>query len=208
VRKDGTVTLFLSKGADLRPVPNVVGSTVAIATANLKSAGLVKGEEIQRFSNAAKGLVIGTDPPVGRPLRPGSVVKLIVSKGPELIPVPDVQGMPEAQAKDTVNKAGFKYTTVQVFSDTVPVGVVADQSPSSGTAPRNSSITLNISKGPELVVVPDLNNVERDEAVRQLEALGLRADVTRFGGGKKVHAQSPSPGTQVRKGTVVKLLVY
>ena len=208
VRKDGTVTLFLSKGADLRAIPNVVGSTVAIATANLKSAGLVKGEEIERFSNAAKGLVIATDPPVGTKLRPNSVVKLIVSKGPELIPVPDVQGMPEAQAKDTVNKAGFKYTTVQVFSDTVPVGVVADQSPSSGLAPRNSSITLNISKGPELVVVPDLNNVDRDAAVQQLEALGLRADVTRFGGGKKVHAQTPSPGTQVRKGTVVRLLVY
>jgi serine/threonine-protein kinase len=135
-------------------------------------------------------------------------VNLIVSKGPELIPVPDVQGLPEKEAKDKVNTAGFKYTTVQVFSDTVPVGVVADQSPSSGTAPRNSSITLNISKGPELVVVPDLNNVDRDDAVRQLEALGLRADVTRFGGGKKVHAQTPSPGTQVRKGTVVKLLVY
>jgi serine/threonine-protein kinase len=208
VRKDGTVTLFLSKGADLRAVPNVVGSTVAIAAANLKSAGLVKGEEIERFSNAAKGLVVATDPAVGTQLRPGAVVKLIVSKGPELIPVPDVQGMPEAQAKDTVNKAGFKYTTIQVFSDTVPVGVVADQSPSSGNAPRNSSITLQVSKGPELVVVPDLNNVDRDDAVRQLEALGLRADVTRFGGGKKVHAQSPSPGTQVRKGTVVKLLVY
>jgi serine/threonine-protein kinase len=170
----------------------------------------VKGEEIQRFSNAAKGLVIATDPVVGKPLRPGSVVKLIVSRGPELIPVPNVQGMPEAQAQDTVNKAGFKYTTLQVFSDTVPVGVVADQSPSSGTAPRGSSITLQVSKGPELVVVPDLNNVDRDEAVRQLEALGLRADVTRFpgGNGKKVRAQSPSPGTQVRKGTVVKLLVY
>jgi serine/threonine-protein kinase len=208
VRKNGTVTLFLSKGSDLRAVPNVVGSTVTIAAANLKSAGLVKGAEILRFSNAQQGLVIATDPPVGKPLRPNSVVKLIVSKGPELIPVPDVQNKPEAEAKDTVNKAGFKYTTVQVFSDTVPVGVVADQSPSSGNAPRNSTITLNVSKGPELVQVPDLNNVDRDEAVRQLEALGLRAAVTRFGGGKKVHAQSPSPGTMVKKGTVVKLLVY
>ena len=209
VRKDGTVTLFLSKGADLRPVPNVVGSTVAIATANLKSAGLVKGEEIQRFSNAAKGLVIATDPAVGKPLRPGSVVKLIVSKGPELIPVPDVQGMPEAQAKDTVNKAGFKYTTVQVFSDTVPVGVVADQSPSSGTAPRNSSITLNISKGPELILVPNVTGKKRDDAVQQIEALGLQAQVlTPFGGGNKVHAQSPAPGSQVKRGSVVRLLVY
>ncbi|MDX6199222.1 MAG: eukaryotic-like serine/threonine-protein kinase [Actinomycetota bacterium] len=209
VRKHGTVTLFLSKGADLRAVPNVVGSTVAIAVANLKSAGLVSGDEIDRFSSAAKGLVIATDPPVGTKLRPNSVVKLVVSKGPELIPVPDVQGMPEAQAKDTVNKAGFTYTTVQVFSDTVPAGVVADQSPSSGTAPRNSSIALQISKGPELVVVPNVTGKKRDDAVQQIEALGLQAQVlTPFGGGNKVHAQSPAPGSQVKKGSVVRLLVY
>jgi serine/threonine-protein kinase len=209
VRKHGTVTVILSKGADLRAVPNVVGSTVAIAAANLKSAGLVKGDEIQRFSNAASGLVIATDPAVGTKLRPGTVVKLIVSKGPELLPVPDVQGMPVAQAQDTVNKAGFKYTTVQVFSDTVPAGVVADQSPSSGTAPRNSSITLQVSKGPELIVVPDVTGKKRDDAVQQIEALGLQAQVlTPFGGGNKVHAQSPSPGSQVKRGSVVRLLVY
>jgi serine/threonine-protein kinase len=209
VRKNGTVTLILSKGADLRAVPNVVGSTVAIATANLRSAGLVKGEEIQRFSNAAKGLVIETDPAVGTKLRPNTVVKLIVSKGPELLPVPDVQGMPEQQAKDEVNKAGFKYTTVQVFNDTVPVGVVADQSPSSGTAPRGSSITLKVSKGPEVIVVPDVTGKKPNDAVQQLEALGLRTQVLRpLGGGNKVHAQDPAPGSQVKRGSVVRLLVY
>ncbi|MBK5306820.1 MAG: Stk1 family PASTA domain-containing Ser/Thr kinase [Frankiaceae bacterium] len=208
VRRGGTVTLILSKGPDRRVVPTLFGSTVPIAESTLKNLGLRKGTVTERFSNAAKGLVIATDPPAGQALRANAVVNLVVSKGPELIPVPNVQGKPEAEAKDAVNKAGFKYTTVQVFSDTVPVGVVADQSPSSGNAPRNSSITLQVSKGPELVTVPNLDGVDRDDAVAQLQALGLRADVTKFGGGKKVHAQTPSPGTQVKKGTVVRLLVY
>jgi beta-lactam-binding protein with PASTA domain len=209
VRKNGTVTVFLSNGPDLRTIPNVVGSTVAIATATLKSAGLVKGTEIKRFSNAEAGLVIATDPPVGQKRRPNSVVNLIVSQGPQLLPVPDVQGKPEAEAKDTVNKAGFKYTTVQVFSDTVQPGIVADQSPSSGMAPRDSSIILKVSKGPDVVVVPDVTGMKIDEANAQLSAAGLKSQVLRpFGGGDKVHAQSPSGGDKVKRGSTVRLLVY
>ena len=58
--------------------------------------------------------------------------------------------------------------------------------------------------------VRDLNGmwVDSDAAVAQIEALGLKTNVTRFGGGKQVHAQNPSGGTKVRKGTVVRLLVY
>jgi serine/threonine-protein kinase len=164
--------------------------------------------QIDRYSTYAKGLVIGTDPPVGSKLRPNSVVKLIVSKGREQLPVPNVKGKPKDEAVTIVNGAGFKASVIEVFSDTVPAGIVAEQSPSIGNASRDSTIILQVSKGPDLVLVPDLNNVERDAAVAQLEALGLKADVTRFGGGKKVHAQSPSPGTKVRKGTVVRLLVY
>jgi beta-lactam-binding protein with PASTA domain len=208
IRKHGTVTLILSSGTDLRAIPNVVGSTVTIATTALKSAGLNPGEQIERYSTYAKGLVIGTDPAVGTKVRHGAAVKLIVSKGREQLPVPKVVGKPKDEAVTIVNGAGFKASVIEVFSDTVALGIVAEQSPSIGNASRDSTIILQVSKGPELVVVPDLNNVDRDEAVRQLEALGLRADVTRFGGGKKVHAQSPSPGTQVHKGTVVKLLVY
>jgi serine/threonine-protein kinase len=209
VRKNGTVTITLSNGPDRRAVPNVVGSTVTIAEGALKSAGLVKGEEVLRFSSTAKGLVIATDPPVGTKLRPGTPVKLVVSRGPELLQVPNVQGKQEAEAKTLVNKAGFKYTTVQVFSDTVPAGVVADQSPSSGTAPRGSTITLQVSKGPEVVVVPDVTGKNVDEATAALTALGLKPTVIRpFGVGSTVHAQSPSGGSTVRKGTAVRLLVY
>jgi serine/threonine-protein kinase len=209
VRRGGTITLTLSKGPDRRVVPTLVGSTLPIAEAALKNLGLRTGTVTKRFSSYASGLVIATDPAAGKALRPDAVVNLVVSKGREQLDVPNVVGKPRDEAVTILNGAGFKASVVEVFSDTVQPGIVANQSPSIGKASRDSTITLQVSKGPELVLVPDLNGMDRDQAVAQLEGLGLKASVTRFpGSGKKVHAQSPSPGSQVRKGTVVRLLVY
>jgi serine/threonine protein kinase len=208
VRKDGTVTLVLSNGPDRRAVPNVVGSTVTLAEQALRTAGLTKGDEVQQFSSFARGLVIATDPPVGAKLKQGAVVKLVVSKGREQLDVPNVVGKTRDEAVTILNGAGFKASIVEVFSDTVQPGVVANQSPSIGKASRDSTITLQVSKGPDLITVPDVTGMQRDAAVAQIEALGLKTNVTRFGGGKQVHAQNPSGGSKVRKGTVVRLLVY
>jgi serine/threonine-protein kinase len=170
---------------------------------------LTKGAEVQQFSTFASGLVIATDPPVGAKLKPQTVVKLFVSKGREQLDVPDVMGKQQDEAVKILNGAGFKAAIVPVFSDTVTSGFVANQSPSIGKASRDSTITLQVSKGPELIPVPDVTGMQRDDAVRTIEALGLKTQVlTPFGGGNKVHAQSPSGGSKVRKGTVVRLLVY
>lgn len=61
---------------------------------------------------------------------------LVVSKGVEMLPVPDVQGQPRAAAAKALAGAGFKPATGEVFSETVAAGTVVDQSPSSGRAPR------------------------------------------------------------------------
>jgi beta-lactam-binding protein with PASTA domain len=147
--------------------------------------------------------------PAGQRLRPGTTVNLVASKGPEQLPVPDVQNKKQDEAVQILQAAGFQAGVVQVFNDTVPSGVVADQSPSQGFASRGSTITLQVSKGPEVIVVPDVTGMKRDEAVKQLEALGLKTQViTPFGGGNKVHAQDPGGGSKVRKGSLVRLLVY
>ena len=210
VRRGGTVTLVLSKGPDRRVVPaTVVGSNVDAAAAALKAVGLVKGKEIGRFSTAARGLVIATDPPVGSRLHPKAVVDLIVSMGPEQLKVPDVQGKKQDEAVKILNGAGFKAAIVEVFSDSVPKGVVADQSPSSGLASRDSTITLQVSKGPDVVDVPNVTGMNVDEANTQLSAVGLKSQVIKpFGVGSTVHAQSPGGGNKVKRGSTVRLLVY
>ncbi len=205
VRKGGTVQLVLSKGPDRRTVPgSVVGSTEAAASSAVEAAGLRVGGVTREFSAAPEGTVVRTDPAPGAPLRPDALVTLVVSKGVEQLPVPDVRGKVQADAQAALTGAGFTATLTQVFSDAVPAGTVVDQSPSGGTAGRGSAVTLSVSKGPDVTQVPDLRGLTKGQAEDRLKAQGLsgRAIDLPDGGGRVV-TQSPSPGSTVRRGTTV-----
>jgi serine/threonine-protein kinase len=209
VRKHGTVTLVLSKGPDVRAVPTLVGSTRLAAEQLLKTAGLRVGVVTQEYSSASRGTVIRTDPPAGQKLRPDTKVNLVLSRGVEQLEVPDVQGKKQDEAVKILKAAGFDVSVDEVFDESAPKGVVFDQSPSSGTAGRGSTITLKVSKGPEIITVPDVGGMKVDEAVRLIEDLGLKTRVIRpFGRGDTVHAQSPGAGKKVRRGALIQLLVY
>jgi len=209
VRKNGTVKIVLSKGPDLRAVPSLVGSTKAAATQLLQAAGLRVGNITEEYASASKGTVIRTDPPAGQKLRPDTTVNLVLSRGLQQVLVPDVQGKPQDEAEKTLHDDGFKVSVTKDFNETVAAGIVFDQSPSSGTAGKGTTIALKVSKGPEIITVPDVGGMKADDAVKQLEALGLKTRVIRpFGVGNKVHAQSPSGGSKVRRGALIQLLVY
>ena len=205
VRKSGTVTLVLSRGPDRRTVPDLAGATQAAATRQLTGLGLRLGPVTQEFSGTiSKGSVLRTSPVKGQKLRPGSAVALVVSKGVEPLPVPDVRGKKQNDAESTLREAGFTTAVAFVFDERVDKGVVVDQSPSSGTAARGSTVTLQVSKGPPLVTVPDVVGMKRGAAERALEALGLKTRVIRFGG-DTVRLQNPRAGSQVPKGSTVTL---
>jgi len=89
------VRLIVSEGPGL---PNFVGMQVADAQ-NAASAG---GYQINAVPNA-KGsepanTITSQSPPPDTPIKPGEVVTVHFSPGPPTIPVPNVQGMPVAQA--------------------------------------------------------------------------------------------------------------
>ena len=209
VRKNGTITLILSKGPDVRAVPTLVGSTQAAAEQLLKTAGLRLGVVTQEYSAASRGTVVRTSPVAGQKLRPGTKVNLVLSRGVEQVKVPDVQGKKQDDAEKLLKEAGFDVSVDEVFHEDVPKGIVFDQSPSSGTAGRGSTVSLKVSKGPEVILVPDVGGMKADDAVRTIEALGLKTRVIRpFGRGDTVHAQSPGAGKKVRRGALIQLLVY
>ncbi|HVE75038.1 MAG TPA: Stk1 family PASTA domain-containing Ser/Thr kinase, partial [Mycobacteriales bacterium] len=209
IRKGGEVTLVLSRGPDRRLVPQLAGLTQAAAVAALEAVGLTLGKVTQEFSGAAIGIVIRSGPVMGQRLRPGEAVALVVSKGVEQLPVPDVTGRSAGSATTALRKAGFAVATVEVFDETVPSGRVVGQTPNGGRAPRGSTVTLRVSKGPELIAIPDLRGQPRDTAVATLDRLGLRSriDSLPFGPGT-VRGSDPPPGRQVRRGTVVTLFVF
>jgi serine/threonine-protein kinase len=208
VRKGSEVTLALSRGPDRRPVPELVSTTQEQATTALTEIGLTVGAVTEKFDKADAGTVLSSDPPAGEPLRPQTPVALVVSKGVELLAVPDVRKQSQSAAGKALDAAGFTSSIKEVFSETVDKGAVLEQSPASGRAPRGSTITLQVSKGPELITVPDIVGQPRQRAADKLKALGLNVRALAIPGPGTVRSSEPDAGTRVRKGATVTIYIY
>jgi serine/threonine-protein kinase len=83
---------------------------------------------------------------------------------------------------------------------------VSGTRPAAGTQlPRDSNVTVVVSKGPQLVVVPQLKGLKVETAAAALQARGLVADVRGFKPGKPVKTQSVPANTRVKVGTTITL---
>jgi beta-lactam-binding protein with PASTA domain len=124
--------------------------------------------------------------------------------------VPDVTGKKKDEAKSKLTDAGFTVSFSDDYSDSVPEGSVISQNPGPGTAVKFSTVSVVVSKGPQLVTIPEIaNGTNADDAKAQLEALGLKVKIDKQFGGflNQVVAMDPKAGQQVPKGTEVKLTV-
>lgn len=140
------ITLVLSVGA----VPEVRGLTVDEATQLLASKELeaVPGDQV--FDNDIEsGRVIGLAPtPEGQPVRPGQTLTLIVSKGPDLVPIPEnIEDLTLREAVDQLQALGFVVdvnTNIPEVFWNLPAAEVDNVSPGAGEqAIRGSTVTLD-----------------------------------------------------------------
>lgn len=210
IRDNGTVTITVSKGPERVTVPGVVGEELAEARRRLKTAGLSPGTVSREFSDEVpQGRVISTDPGSGASRRPDSAVSLVVSKG---VPVdaPDLLGQPLADARAQLEEAGLrvKVEPRRVFSDQADEGAVARQTPGANTRlAAGDTVTLTVSKGQEMIGVPDVEGLDADEAKARLEAAGFDVRVIQFFFTGQVNNQSPAGGTEAPKGSTITLWV-
>ncbi|NHT17752.1 Stk1 family PASTA domain-containing Ser/Thr kinase [Cellulomonas sp. IC4_254] len=220
VRKDGTVTLTVSKGVDLvaMPADPLVGKMQADAEAALTAAGLDAGyvDGDHWDDNAAIGAVLAVTDADGNPVEPGqslkrgSTVLLTLSDGPEPVRIVSVVGATLDEATAQLQALGLVVAPEEAFSDTVEAGRVIAQSPEGGAqGKRTDTVTLQVSKGPETVAMPNLTGKQYAEAAAALEALGLKAERRNILGGLfgTVRDQSVPADQQVAKGTTITLTV-
>jgi len=212
LRRGSTVTLTVSQGPERYGVPQLVGRSQAEAEARLKEAKLTLGTVSQAFSETvAAGQVVSTSPTADAAVKRATPVALVISKGHEPIQIQDWTGKPADQAVKALADAKLKVdATKQDFNDTVPKGSVISQTPSTGTLFQGDPVTLVVSKGPQLVVVPDLFGKQEGGAKSILEGLGFLVKIERYLGGlnRRVFLQSVPAGTAATKGSTITLTVF
>lgn len=112
-------------------------------------------------------------------------------------------------ALSTLADAGFEASVTEAYSDDVEAGVIISQEPTSGTGYRGDTISLKVSLGPELISVPNVVGMQRDEATNALESAGFSVKYDEFLGGYfgTVRLQDPPGGEQVRKGSTITITI-
>ncbi|KQX82084.1 Stk1 family PASTA domain-containing Ser/Thr kinase [Streptomyces sp. Root1310] len=212
IRKHDSVTLTVSDGPEIVKVPDVTGSRLDKAEELLKTDGLEPGLVTQEFSeDVLKGFVISTDPEAGTKRRAGTAVAIVVSKGSP-IDIPDVTGDALNDARTELQEAGLKVkvATEQVNSE-FDKGLVAAQTPEEGSeAAEGDTVTLTLSKGPEMVEVPDVVGASVDDAKSLLEQSGFEVEEDRgllgiFG--DTVKSQSVDAGDRAPKGSTITITI-
>ncbi|MGW1272219.1 Stk1 family PASTA domain-containing Ser/Thr kinase [Streptomyces sp. NPDC002491] len=212
IRKNDSVALTVSDGPEIVKVPDVQGAGLDKAQEQLKKDGLEPGLVTEEFSDdIARGAVISTDPEAGARRRAGAAISLVVSKG-KPIDVPDVLGDDLDDARAELEKAGL---TVKVAAEQVNSGVdkgkVAAQTPKADSQlAEGDTVTLTVSKGPEMVEVPNVVGSSVDDAKSLLEQSGFQVDEDRgllglFG--DTVKKQSVEAGKSAPKGSTITITI-
>jgi beta-lactam-binding protein with PASTA domain/serine/threonine protein kinase len=117
------VSVVLSGGPQPRSVPNLVGMSIADATAALTAQGLVIAQLEPVFSvSIAAGLIVTQDQAANATVDRGAVINVAVSKGQDLVGVPPLANLTLQQVTDTLAAAGLKVGVVNGNPDGVLVG--------------------------------------------------------------------------------------
>jgi serine/threonine-protein kinase len=207
VFKNSVVKVFISIGPKQLAVPEAKGLSAEAAKQLLIDSGFVVGSVKNIFGTEAAGQVIGLSAPTGTILNQGSVLDVLVSIGA----VPEVLGLSAEQARLLLAKVPITIEEVEVFNNQIPAGQAVRLVLAEDPLPENGSAVLEISKGPEIVIMPSTVGETIAAAKALLENLGLLVvvDTNQLSGNfgiAKVKSQSPQAGSEVRVGESVTII--
>ncbi|MFJ6013397.1 Stk1 family PASTA domain-containing Ser/Thr kinase [Streptomyces sp. NPDC092952] len=209
----GTGVWYINSG-QFSQVPSLLGKTQKEAEKRLSDAGLeLKGVQRAYSDTVERGRIIGSDPKSGARVRGNDAVTLVVSRGPEIVQVPDLRNLSLADAKKELKKVGLVPGMVtREFDEEMVRGDVIRTDPAAGTGRHpDSAVALVLSKGAP-VAVPDVTGLSVEDATAALDEEGLKAKVLPG----RVHSpevagdiarQSPGEGAEAAEGDTVELTV-
>ena len=211
VHKRAEVQLYVSKGVDMKTVPELTGKSQDEAQRSLTEAGLAVGAVTDAYSeDVPQGQVISQSVAAGTSLAHDSAVDIVLSKGREPLTVPTLSGLSASAAKSAIEDLGLVAAPTEAYSDTVAEGqVISQQTREGSTLHRGDSVAYTVSKGPEKVAIPDVVGLQREEARSRLESAGFTVKEEAILGGffGTVRSSDPAAGTMTKKGSTVTITI-
>ncbi|WP_405819468.1 PASTA domain-containing protein [Streptomyces sp. NBC_00838] len=208
----GVGVWYINSGQFTR-VPSLLGQTEQTAKKRLGDAGLDASVEKDFSDTFERGTVMRTDPEPRARIRGNGSVTLVISRGPEIVRVPDLTGKSLADAKDALRKAGLAPGVVaRSFDEKTDQGDIIRTQPKAGTELRpDAGVALVVSKG-RPVHVPDVTGQSEEEATASLEDAGLDVKIAaeRVNSPEEsgaVARQSAKEGSRLARGDSVTLTI-
>jgi len=198
-------------------VPDLVGRDVIYVLETLSTMELntkVKGSEFS--PRIPRNRVIFQDPVPGTRIKRDRNVRIVFSKGPQLVDMPSLKHLALAEAKIQLTEMGLEFgVTSTLFHPGVEKGAVIAHVPASGALiTRGDKVDLLLSNGkkPKSLMMADLTDNPLDMALERIESMGLKVGLITSTPSKSAERnsvldQSPKPGFKVTQGQTVDITI-
>mgnify|MGYP001133437205 CR=1 FL=1 len=182
------------------------------AKAQLAELGLQASIKQDTDSREPAGTFTKQAPAGGRSVEKGSTATVWFSAGPKSVPIPDVTGKSQADARAALEAAGFEVNSSVQTEDsaTIERDHVTRTDPAAGTsAEQGSTVSLWVSSG--MTKVPSgLIGKSKDEAVDELQKNGFAVEINTENSSQPENTVTriePNEGTSVERGASVTIWV-
>jgi eukaryotic-like serine/threonine-protein kinase len=215
------LALTLGRAKEVQ-VPDLSSMTLEQAQEEAKKLNVkVEVKEEKYHLEIPEGQIIEQDPKYQNnyKIKEGSTIKVIVSKGQEIVKMPKVVGLKRDEAINLLKETGLEYEVKEENSDDIEKGIVIKQETEEGKEiqkddeiPAGTKIIIRVSMGIEQVEVPDLSGKTESEAKTAISNAKLKwkstektSDSSKPNG--VVVNQSISNGSMVDKNTEITITI-
>lgn len=221
VKKNSVVTLYISSGTKKITLDDYEGRSFDDVKKELIDLGFDEDrikEELESSDDVDEGDIISQSPAAGREVSPAEdEITFKVSSGPDSFAMDNYYGMTEADARAALTSRGVDRSQIEVNyqSSSQPSGTIIAQAPATGetVVTSQTTITLTVSSGQEMVNVPRIVGKSQADAEADLNEAGLDSTFEEEDGyndsvpAGHVVRVSPGAGTSVEVGSTVTVTI-
>ena len=201
------------------PVPQLVGLTEAEARNQVSQFGWTVEVLKERSDTVAAGQIISTNPVLGANVAKRDTLTLVVSEGPTLSQLTEINALTFEAATAALTELGLKAEKTDVPDEVIAPGVVVSWSipdqptlKAGDSVVKGTTVAVNVSSGPALRDIPNLVGKTLEEATKTLTDMGLVVVEAPTLGHPEIPAgqisiQLPAAGEKLARGGTVTLTV-